>query len=387
MNATHRGYKLPRLLRPFLGARQQRSQRCACGTFPIPRDPHPRLRCPFRRGDRAADHDRCDPGHRHRCDRGKPARRHRRSTQLRHEPHAVGDERHRRTFRVPPAATGPVSGNVDPCRLRHARAGQRPADSRTVDQPADRDESVRRGGNDDRFGLTDCHRIDTDRLGDDAERVDRREPAHPRTQVRRSAHADSRCEHRPGTGWRRDHVCRAARHLQQHQPRRRRLQQRVLRRAGRRPARRDRHHARSGQGVPGHRDRRAGGVRPDRGRGRQRHHQVGDEHAARQPLLLSARRVADRRALGRHATSTAFTASSGAARSAGRSRRIARSSSRALEGITRKLLAAEPGPSNRRDRLPGGEPDGAGQRGADQRQRGLPAHGAPQFHEHPARDG
>ena len=51
-------------------------------------------------------------------------------------------------------------------------------------------------------------------------------------------------------------LLRPARRLQQHQPRRRRLQQRLLRRAGGRPARGHRHHARSGQGVPGRRDRR-----------------------------------------------------------------------------------------------------------------------------------
>ena len=68
-----------------------------------------------------------------------------------------------------------------------------------------------------------------------------------------------------------------ARRLQQHQPRRRRLQQRLLRRAGRRPARRHRHHARSGEGVPGRRHRRQRRVRPHGRRRRQRHHQVGHE--------------------------------------------------------------------------------------------------------------
>ena len=60
------------------------------------------------------------------------------------------------------------------------------------------------------------------------------------------------------------------------------------------------HHARGDQGVPGDRHRRAGGVRPHRGRRRQRHHEVGHEHGARQPVPLPAARGADRRAVGRH---------------------------------------------------------------------------------------
>ena len=114
--------------------------------------------------------------------------------------------------------------------------------------------------------------------------------ADSRPQVRGSADAHARRQHRAGAGRRRDHLRRTARHLQQHQPRRRRLQQRLLRRAGRRPARGHRHHARSGQGVPGHRDRRAGRVRPHRRRRGQRHHQVGHEPDARQPVLLPAAR-------------------------------------------------------------------------------------------------
>ena len=82
----------------------------------------------------------------------------------------------------------------------------------------------------------------------------------------------------PGTRRRRDHVRRPARHLQQHQPRWRRLQQRVLRRAGGRPARGHRHHAGGGQGVPGDRERGAGRVRPHGRRRGQRHHEVGHEH-------------------------------------------------------------------------------------------------------------
>ena len=81
---------------------------------------------------------------------------------------------------------------------------------------------------------------------------------------------------------------RPARRLQQHQPRRRRLQQRLLRRAGRRPARGDRHHARRGQGVPGDRDRRQRRVRPHRRRRRQRHHQVGHQPGQRQRCFTTS---------------------------------------------------------------------------------------------------
>ena len=123
--------------------------------------------------------------------------------------------------------------------------------------------------------------------------------ADSRPQVRGSADAHARRQRRAGAGRRRDHVRRPARRLQQHQPRRRRLQQRLLRRAGRRPARRDRHHARGGQGVPGDRQRRAGRVRPHRRRRRQRHHQVGHQRDARQPVPLPAAGRADRRSVRR----------------------------------------------------------------------------------------
>jgi hypothetical protein len=99
---------------------------------------------------------------------------------------------------------------------------------------------------------------------------------------------------------RRDYVRGPARHLQQHQPRRRRLQQRVLRGTGGRAARGHRHHAGRGQGIPGHRDRRASRVRPHRRRRRQRDHQVGHQPAARLAVLFPAARGAHRRALGRH---------------------------------------------------------------------------------------
>ena len=88
--------------------------------------------------------------------------------------------------------------------------------------------------------------------------------ADSRSQVRGSADAHAGRQRRAGARWRRNHLCRSARCVQQHQPGRRRLQQRVLRRAGGRTARRHRHHARSGQGIPGHRQRCARGVRPDR---------------------------------------------------------------------------------------------------------------------------
>ena len=111
------------------------------------------------------------------------------------------------------------------------------------------------------------------------DREDHRDDADSRAQVRGSADAHAGCEHRAGARRRRDYVRRAARRVQQHQPRRRRLHKRLLRRAGRRAARGHRHHARGRQGVPGHRDRRQRRVRPHRGRRRQRDHQVGHQPA------------------------------------------------------------------------------------------------------------
>ena len=155
--------------------------------------------------------------------------------------------------------------------------------------------------------------------GEHAQSDDRRADADPRAQVRGSPHADTWRQRGAGSRRRRDHVCRPARRVQQHQPGRRRLQQRLLRRTGRRPARRDRHHARSGQGVPGDRQRRAGGVWPHGRRRGERHHEVGHQRPPRQPLPLPAPGGAHGRPVRRHDSSRSFTASSSAARSAGRS--------------------------------------------------------------------
>ena len=157
-------------------------------------------------------------------------------------------------------------------------------------------------------------------------RDDDRDHADPRAQVRRSADADAGRERRAGARRRRDHVCRPARRVQQHQPRRRRLQQRILRRAGRRAARADRHHARRGEGVPGDRQRRASRVRPHRRRRRQRHHEVGHQRAPRLGVPLPAARGADERPVGRH--------------DAGKfpSRAVRRHASAGRSGATRVLL-------------------------------------------------
>ena len=127
------------------------------------------------------------------------------------------------------------------------------------------------------------------------------QPPRPRPQVRRPADADAGRLHHAGAGRRRDQLRRPARRLQQHQPRRRRLQQRLLRRAGRRPARRHRHPARRRQGVSGHRHRRDRRVRAHRGRRRQRHHQVGHQRVPRLALPLPAARSPDRQHLRRQA--------------------------------------------------------------------------------------
>ena len=160
------------------------------------------------------------------------------------------------------------------------------ADRRPGGHPAGGDESVRRLRNGDRHDRQP-RVIETSRtaVGDDAESDDDRHDSDPRPQVRRPADADAGRQRRAGPRRRRDQLRRPARHLQQHQPRRRRLQQRLLRRAGRRTARVDRHHARRGQGVPGDRERRPGRIRPHRRRRRQRHHQV--RHECRQAAACS----------------------------------------------------------------------------------------------------
>ena len=159
-----------------------------------------------------------------------------------------------------------------------------------------------------------------------------REHADSRTQVRRSADADAGREHRAGARRRRDHVRRPAGHVQQLQPRRRRLQQRLLRRAGRRPARGHRHHPGRREGIPGDRERRARRVRPDGGRRGQRHHEVGHEQRARQRLPFPAARGADRRPVGRQPARRTFIASNSAGPSVDRSSGTRHSSSAPSRG-------------------------------------------------------
>ena len=161
-------------------------------------------------------------------------------------------------------------------------------------------------------------RHDAQREGEHPRRNHGLVDADPRPQVRRPPDADAGRERRAGTRRRRDHVCRTARHLQQHQPRRRRLHQRLLRRAGGRTARRDRHHARSRERVPGDRQRRERRVRTHGGRRRQRHHQVRRQRRGGFALLLPASRGPHREHLGRQAAPRTSIASSSAARSADR---------------------------------------------------------------------
>ena len=183
--------------------------------------------------------------------------------------------------------------------LRDDGAGERAPDGRPIDQPAGGDEGVRRGRNRDGHDRDAGHRHVAHRVRDDDRPGDDRHDPDSRPQVRGPADAHARRQRRPGPRRRRDLVCRPARRLQQHQSRRRRLQQRVLRRAGRRAARVDRHHARCHQGVPGHRQRRACRIRPHGRRCRQRHHQVGHELDAGERLLLPAPGGTHRRPLRR----------------------------------------------------------------------------------------
>ena len=247
----------------------------------------------------------------------------------------------RRQIRLSPAAARLLPDDVQPPRFRHARAGERDADGRTGAHPAGSDEGRRCRRNGDGEHDPGRDRVDPHVGGHDLERVDGGIAAHPRPEVRGSAHPDARREHRPGTRWRRNHVCRTAWDLQQHQPRRRRLQQRLLRRAGRRSARGDRHHARRGQGVSGDRHRRARRVRPHGRRRRQRDHEIGHEPAARHALLLPAARSSDRASCRMAPTSTDSTASSGVGRSAARSAADKAFFFGALEGITGNFTPAE----------------------------------------------
>ena len=280
------------------------------------------------------NHDRRHSGLGRRRDRRQPAGRDRRGAQPRHELRADARDRSRRPLRVPAARARQLSRDVHARRVRDARAGEHRADRRPGDHPAGGDEGVRRLRDGDGHDRNRRDRDLADGVGDDAESEHDRHDPDSRAQVRGSADAHAGRGDRAGRRRRRDQLRRSARHLQQHQPGRRRLQQRVLRRAGRRTARVDRHHARRDQGVPGDRDRRAGRVRPHRRRRRQRRHQVRHQCRQGQPLLLPAHGSADRAICRTGRSSKASIASSTAARSAARSRRTRRSSFWRWKGST-----------------------------------------------------
>ena len=161
-------------------------------------------------------------------------------------------DRSGRPVRRAAAAARTLHRDVQAGRLRHARAGGRHASPSA--RPSRLSPAMKVSGIAETVTVTHAGadgRHDAHRRRHHARPDHDRDHADPRPQVRGSADAHARRQRRPGTGRRRDHVLRPARRLQQHQPRRRRLQQRLLRRAGGRPARGDRHHARRGQGVPG----------------------------------------------------------------------------------------------------------------------------------------
>ena len=217
--------------------------------------------------------------------------------QSRHQPGPHSGDRSRRPLRVPATAARELPRELHDRGIRDDGAGERAPDGWPIDQHAGGDEGVRRGRNRDGHDRDAGDRHRAHRVRDDDQPGDDRDDPDSRTQVRGPADAHARRQRRPGPRRRRDLVCRPARRLQQHQPRRRRLQQRVLRRAGRRTARVDRHHARCHQGVPGDRQRRACRIRPHGRWRRQRHHQVGHELDEGKRLLLPAPRGTHRRPL------------------------------------------------------------------------------------------
>ena len=281
----------------------------------------------------AAVHHGSHPGHRHRRDRRQPSRRVRRgapsSRPISRRTLVTGSDGRYVFLQLPPGTyRSPSRSPASPSYVQEDIV-------LTVGQSITLPVAMKVSGVAETVTVRTSPRVIESTRTSAATTLDERDggdAADPRPQVRGSAHADARRQHRPGAGWRRDHFRRPARHLQQHQPRRRRLQQRLLRRTGRRAARRDRHHARRGQGIPGHRDRRAGRVRPHRRRRRQRDHQVGHEHAARLAVLLPAARSRSPASSRTAPTSMDSTASSSAARSAVRSRRTRRSSSARSRG-------------------------------------------------------
>ena len=140
----------------------------------------------------------------------------------------------------------------------------------------------------------------------------------------------------------------------------------------------NRHHARRGQGVPGDCERRARGVRPHRGRRRERHHEVRWQRPQRLGVLFPAVRGADGRFVGRH---EARGLSSRAVR------RHDRRSDPAGQGVLSSPHSrASPATSSGRisaapigTPCPVSNPTIPAECGADQRRARLPACGAAQF--------
>ena len=192
--------------------------------------------------------------------------------------------------------------------------------------------------------------------------------ADPRTQVRGSADAHPGGQRRAGPRRRRNHVLRPARRVQQHQPRRRRLHQRLLRRAGGRPAR-----ARSTSRSRPSRNSRSS--RPGRAPSSGTRLAASSTSSPSRARTRSVARSFHYQRLGgsdvehlrRQTAARTSTVSSSAALLAVRSSRTRRSTSSrskaSAENLQRPNLS-----ETYRDAVPGGRADAAGQRDAHQRQ-------------------
>ena len=143
-----------------------------------------------------------------------------------------------RPFCFPRPVAWPLYGNRLAPWFRPLLAGETRPDGRTSHQSELQHEGVRLPRS--RIVVTETPPVDTTDSGEARIRLNTthdQQHAHPGQEIRGLPHPDSRRRHCPGAGWRRDQLQRAARHFQQHQPGRRRLQQRLLRRADGRAAR------------------------------------------------------------------------------------------------------------------------------------------------------
>ncbi len=184
------------------------------------------------------NHEWRHPGHGGGCDRRGASQRERGDQESRHQYQRAPHHRRRGPLYGAAASARALHGHDSAQGVFDVRAGRRRAHGRPEPHAPATDDGVDRRADGDRHRHAG-DRNDAKRRRLDPEREGHRDAPDPGPEVRGLPDVDAGRERRPGAGRRRDLLCRTARRLQQRESRRRRLQQRLFRRAGRRTARPD----------------------------------------------------------------------------------------------------------------------------------------------------